>query len=250
MRSKHIVVGFYADGTPILLPMGADDFDANMDGGEDGDDGNEDDNEDDDDEDGDEDVTKENSKSDEKKSKPLSPQETEIAELRRKLAKTRGESARRRKQIATLQSEIDASKDNSEEAKSAREAEARGFKDAEDKYRPKIINLAGRNALLAAGVPASKVRRALKLIEMDDVEIDDDGEVIGIEDAVDELKEDWPELFAAKSEEKEENPRGNRSSAPKVKSSDVNGAGRKGSAPKKLNADEELLRRLTGISPS
>lgn len=246
---KSIVVGFYADGSPIYLPMGGDDndFDSNMGDGEGGDGDGDGDGEDDDDDD---DVTEDNSKLSKKPEAKKPDTNDEVAELKRRLAKTRAESAARRKKIATLEAAATAAKDTSEEAKSAREAEQRGYQEAEKKYHPQLVNLAGRNALLAAGVPSGKVKRALRLIDMDDVEIDDDGEVIGIEDAIDELKDEWPELFAAKASAEEGEEKKVRSSAPKVKSSDVNGAGRKGNAKKPLTSDEEMLRRLTGITPS
>lgn len=253
-RWKTVVIGFYADGSPIYLPMGGDDndFDSNM--GEDGNEGEDEEDEDEEDEEDEEDGGDgDQQKKGDSKGKvedKKSAQGDEVAELRRRLAKTRSESARRRKRIAALEAEATASKDTSEEAKNAREAEQRGFTTAESKYKPQLISLAGRNALLSAGVPAEKVKRALRLIDMDDVEIDEDGDVVGIEDAIDELKDEWPELFAAKAGSDEGGEKRARSSAPKVKSSDVNGAGRKGSGQKKLSADEEIYRRLTGITPS
>jgi hypothetical protein len=66
-----------------------------------------------------------------------------------------------------------------------------------------VIRHAATSALREAGFefPAdkdarsAKLRRALKLMDTDDVEVDDDGEVIGLDDAIDELKSEFPELF-------------------------------------------------------
>jgi hypothetical protein len=69
---------------------------------------------------------------------------------------------------------------------------------------PVVIKHAATSALRDAGFTfpddrderAKKLKRALKLMDVEDVEIDDDGEVLGLEDAIDELKAEWPELFA------------------------------------------------------
>jgi hypothetical protein len=69
---------------------------------------------------------------------------------------------------------------------------------------PVVIKHAATSALRDAGfvfpddkdARATKLRRALKLMDVEDVEIDEDGEVLGLEDAIDELKAEWPELFA------------------------------------------------------
>jgi hypothetical protein len=68
---------------------------------------------------------------------------------------------------------------------------------------PVVIRHAATSALRDAGFEfpadkdarAAKLKRALKLMDVEDVEIDDDGEVLGLEDAIDELKEEFPELF-------------------------------------------------------
>jgi hypothetical protein len=72
---------------------------------------------------------------------------------------------------------------------------------------PVVIKHAATSALRDAGFDfpddkdarAAKLKRALKLMDVEDVEIDDDGEVLGLEDAIDELKEEFPELFAKPS---------------------------------------------------
>jgi hypothetical protein len=69
---------------------------------------------------------------------------------------------------------------------------------------PVVIKHAATSALRDAGfvfpddkdARATKLRRALKLMDVEDVEIDEDGELLGLDDAIDELKAEWPELFA------------------------------------------------------
>lgn len=77
--------------------------------------------------------------------------------------------------------------------------------ETETKWRPRLVNKAAKAALLAAG--ASKPDRLVKLIDHDDLDIDEDGEVVGLEAAVDEIKEDYPELFKAPADEEEDKTR-------------------------------------------
>lgn len=51
-------------------------------------------------------------------------------------------------------------------------------------------------ALARAGVDSSKLSKAVRLLDLDDLDLDDDGTLDGIDDAIDELKKEWGELFA------------------------------------------------------
>jgi hypothetical protein len=65
----------------------------------------------------------------------------------------------------------------------------------EAKYRPIVINSAARQALLAAGVKAERLEKALGVLSHDDLVLNDDGSVDGLDDQVQELKDDIPEWF-------------------------------------------------------
>lgn len=112
------------------------------------------------------------------------------------------------------------------------EAESRGAEKA-----TKIAKVAtAKAALQAAGLvvgddPAASYKKALRVIDLDSLDIDEDGDIEGIEDAITELREDFPMMFSRK--------RARRG---------VNGADDKGgSAPKKaLSASERQARALTG----
>jgi hypothetical protein len=87
-------------------------------------------------------------------------------------------------------------------AKERREAEEAALA----KIKPGLVSAAARDALRDAGllVPASKdkaehaIKRALRLIDLSEVEVDEDGSVSGVEDQVRAVKRDYPELFARK----------------------------------------------------
>lgn len=70
------------------------------------------------------------------------------------------------------------------------------------KFRPMVIRSAARSAFAEAGlvVPEGKadaaLGRALRLLDLDDLEITDDGDVEGLAEQIEEIKADFPELFA------------------------------------------------------
>lgn len=66
-----------------------------------------------------------------------------------------------------------------------------------ERANTKILHAAARADLVAAGVPAKAAKRAVRLLDLDDVTVDDDGEVDEDElaDAIEQLREEMPELF-------------------------------------------------------
>lgn len=157
---------------------------------------------DDDDDDGDDDDPDEDKSEDELRA--------ELKRVRASLKTANGSSAKRRKRARDLQRQLDEARAGSgkggkpkggkggdddddvdvDAIRAAATAEARKASDE------RIKRSEGKSALLAAGVPADKVKRAVGLLDLSDLDVDDDGEVDGLEDAVDALKDEWPELFA------------------------------------------------------
>lgn len=239
------LLGYRKDGKPFYVIAGGasdDEFDSKMDDNEDDED--EKDEEDEEDEGDDEEDVKEEETKKETPKKKLTPEQEENARLKQRLAKTRQESAARRKKIEQMTKEVEEAKDGSETEKLKREAAAESRVEAEKEYQPWILELAASNALLAAGIKPGKEKRAIKLLPLDEIDFDvARRELSGIEDAVDELKEEWPELFKSEDDD-EQRP---STSAPRVKSKDVNGANRPTNKDKKPKTSTEIaLERLTG----
>lgn len=74
---------------------------------------------------------------------------------------------------------------------------------ARAKLKPGLVKSAARDALRTAGLilpekgdGASAYQRAIRLLDMDEIEVDDDGDVSGVEEQVKAVKRDYPELFA------------------------------------------------------
>lgn len=74
------------------------------------------------------------------------------------------------------------------------------------KFKAPMVRTAARSALEDAGLilPPGKDKRdaaftrATRLIDMSEVDVDDDGDISGLDDQVRSIKRDYPELFAKK----------------------------------------------------
>lgn len=72
---------------------------------------------------------------------------------------------------------------------------------------PTLIRTAAEAKLERAGLTlpedpgerAAKLRRVMKLVDTEAVDVDDQGDLLGLDDAVDALKADYPELFKGKA---------------------------------------------------
>lgn len=131
------------------------------------------------------------------------PSKEDYDKLQKALAKANAEAKQRREQLqaAQRQTEDDA-------GKAAREA----VEAAEKRLKPVAVRAAAKAAFLEAGLQggSDRVAKMAKLLDLDALEIDDDGEVTGLADQVAAVKADYPELFS-----QEKQPR-----APRVSASD------------------------------
>ncbi len=100
-----------------------------------------------------------------------------------------------------------------------------------EKFRQIALKSAIESALTAQNslLPTS---RLMKLMDLNEIEIGDDGKIEGLEDQIDLLKEDFPEAFAVAVVEE-------KPVARRVGSVD---AGKKPVAPKKLSTAQAMLR--------
>jgi hypothetical protein len=127
------------------------------------------------------------------------------------------------------------------------EAAARAAQDAADaaerKYKPVAVRSAARAALLAAGLndgSDSVMRKLLKLVDMDDVDLDEDGDVVGLDDQIDDIKDTFPRLF--EKTEPEQQQRSGRPRAPRI-----NGADKKTAPPEPKTTGEKHMARLNSV---
>jgi hypothetical protein len=173
----------------------------------------------------------------------VAPSKAEWARTQAALKKANEDAKRHRLRNKELEDQGRASE--TEHEKSLREAREEG----ERKYRAPLVRTAARSALVEAGALAflaeekdpesqaarekgeSRLARLLKLVDTDSLDIDDDGSVAGLEAAVDDLRRDYPELFATPARR------------PKVRPT---GAPRQPAAEKPKSTAEQHAARLLG----
>ena len=157
----------------------------------------------DDDEDAEDDEDEDADKSDEELRE-------ELKKTRAALSKANGASAKRRRALREKERELEearkpkpkAKKDGDDDAPDLdtirHEAKAEGEKAGT--LRAKKAE--AKSALLAAGVSPERVGRLVGMLDLDELDLDDDG-LDGIDDAIDDLRKDVPEFFAKKRTRRE-----------------------------------------------
>lgn len=86
----------------------------------------------------------------------------------------------------------------SPKTESAKRAAERAAAKVELKYKPAVAKLAVKNALADAGWAGKDLGLVMKLIDLDDVSVDDDGEITGVSDQIEALKAEFPSWFKKK----------------------------------------------------
>lgn len=148
------------------------------------------------------------------------PSKDEWARTQAALKKANEDAKRHR--LRNKELEEKARGDETEHEKALREAREEG----EKRYRTPLVRTAVRGALVEAGALAflqdekdpasesardkgeSRLKRLLKLVDLDGLDVDEDGTVSGLDAAVDELRRDYPELFAAPERKPKPRPTG------------------------------------------
>ncbi|NEB70305.1 hypothetical protein G3I39_25090 [Streptomyces fulvissimus] len=127
------------------------------------------------------------------------PSREEWERVRRTLAKRKEEKLAVQRDLNSLRDKY--REQETETEKAVREAEER----AEARYKPIAVKKAVRASLIQAGAIASvegdkekteaRLTRLMKFVDIGELSIDDDGEVLGVEEQIDALRADYPELF-------------------------------------------------------
>ena len=216
------ILGYRADGRPIhVIAGGAEDDDVDI--------------EVDDDPQPDPDPETDDDPEPDERPKPKAPAKPDDPELtgdyvppsREEWERVRRTLAKRKQEKLEVQRTLNELRDKykdqeTETEKAIREAEEK----AEARYKPIAVRKAVRAALIEAGATAAvegdkekteaRIARLMKLVDVGDLSIDDDGEVLGVDEQVDGLRADYPELFepAAKPKAKPRPTAAPRQAAP------------------------------------
>ena len=105
------------------------------------------------------------------------------------LIKASSEAKDRKEELRRLRaaSEDDASKTAREQAEAA-----------EKRFKPVAVRSAAKAAFLEAGLQGGtpeRIARVVRMLDLDALDIDDDGDVTGLAEQVAAIKKDYPELF-------------------------------------------------------
>lgn len=102
---------------------------------------------------------------------------------------------------------------------------------------------AARVALADAKVPKESLGRLIRLIELDEIELDSDGEVVGgLDEQVESLRTDFPQLFAPTAPE--EPAKKSRPRPPRIPA--ANGSARPAAPERKLSTAEQMAESILG----
>lgn len=105
----------------------------------------------------------------------LAELEAELTSLREAAGKSGEVDAAAQKRIADL---VEAAKE-----------------DGKNSFKPVVIRMAAKAELMAAGARATVIDRLVKMVDVNDVDIDDEDGSIDLSDQVASIKKDMPELF-------------------------------------------------------
>jgi hypothetical protein len=185
-RSGPRIIGYREDGRPIWSIMGAAPDDEIEDGSTDSEDEEgEDSEEGEEGEEGDEPEEKPAAK----KAPAKAPAKAAPAKLgaggKSALQKERDRAKNAERQLRELRR-----RNESDGEKMQREAE----EEAEKRYKPQAIKAYAQGALAAAKIKGDPAR-ATKLLDMEELDLDEDGTVIGLDEQIAQLKTDYPDLF-------------------------------------------------------
>lgn len=93
--------------------------------------------------------------------------------------------------------------DSGKSAPNAEEIRNQAETAAAAKWKPTVVRTAARAAFAEAGLVAGKggdaaLKRAIRLLDLEDLDVDEDGNVDGLDEQIDEIKGEFPELFVAR----------------------------------------------------
>lgn len=126
---------------------------------------------------------------------------SDIDKLTGALDKERAASKAARTQIRELTTQLRTAtkKPSTDEAAAALETareEAAAAK--EQQLKPVVVNAAAKAALLGAGLSATSdatIKKLLRTLDLADIDVGDDGEVTGLDEQIDGIRDAFPELF-------------------------------------------------------
>jgi hypothetical protein len=120
----------------------------------------------------------------------------DVAEMKRELGRLKRQLRRANKESERLRQAGASTDPKLKEEKEQAEQQTAGLRGEVDNWRKRTLRAEARSAFAASGtLSKAQVNRLVKMVDLADVEIDDSGEVTGLDDQIDEIKADFPDLF-------------------------------------------------------
>jgi hypothetical protein len=116
------------------------------------------------------------------------PTKEDFEKVKKTAEARKGDVAKLRKELGELKAKAGGKQDD----------EAKQAEKAEQARELKTKRVAGVAALISEGLSKEQAKRMVRLLDLDGVDLDDDGDG-DFEDAIDSLKSDFPQLFATKA---------------------------------------------------
>lgn len=146
-----------------------------------------------------------------------------------------------RRQERTAERQADRTGDTSDEA--AAQAAQNALEAAERKYKPVAVRSAAIAELIKAefrNPTDTRLSRMIGRLNMDELDVDpESGKVDGLEDQIEDLKDEFPELFG-----KEAEPEPEQKPEPRRRAARINGANQQNQAPAPKSTGEKHMARL------
>lgn len=122
-----------------------------------------------------------------------------VKATRKERDEARRELAEMRRKVAALEAGNGNSGSKQDDAERDRDADERAFA----RYRPTIVKAEAKGALVQAGAKPDRVARLVRLLDVDEISVDEKGNVDedDLQAEVERVKEEWPELFRGDEED-------------------------------------------------
>lgn len=117
---------------------------------------------------------------------------SEIDKMRTALKKANKEAAKFRNELKDLRTQSE-----SDSEKAVREAAEQATNEVESKYKRHLVQAEARAQLAEMGL-STKADRFLKMLDLEDITVDDEGDIAGLKDQLLAIKGDFPEVFKKK----------------------------------------------------
>lgn len=130
-----------------------------------------------------------------------------------------------------------------ETERQVREAAQSARQDAEGLFKPALVRKELFYQMASLGLTKEQIPDMVDLIKMDEIDIDDEFNVLGVEDEIDRIRRKFPRLFETDEpkEKDEAEKKQRRRVVPKADAAD------KKEPPKKLSAADQVRNRLLRI---